>query len=432
LFGTEETLAESMMPDDAAFEATGAVPPLTSRQELAEFARRNNLQGKAKDVQERIQIELDEGTSYLRNLLMGDKVESDIGYELSGFTPPQEGGADMLGDLSSKITDTSSEAQRLASEMLDEGGDAATRIITQGTNLASEAKNTANEFVSGALDAAGRSEEPAAAPEMTMGGTSATEEGTNAAGNLNKLVSGLGTEVLMQNPGMANVLGALPRSSTQSRTTLQQYAKLIGAGPDGDKKGISFDDIPKSDLINFAAAAFKAASQGSTGSLIGDMNQFFGDVGPAAGKAFKAAETKAALAKKSKQELLKGFLGFSQKERELNIKELYARKKGAAGYESVSQADRETTALALKSALGEDVDINAPVVYEVSLFAKQNDMPLGQAIALMRQQRGLRVERGEPSLFGLLRGKDQAVLGSPTAPTPSSGQAGTIPYRIKN
>ena len=432
LFGTEETLAESMMPDDAAFEATGAVPPLTSRQELAEFARRNDLQGKAEDVQKRIQIELDEGTSRLRNLLMGDKVEADIAFEASGaMPPPQEGGADMLGDLGAKITDTSSEARRLASEKLDEGVGAAANLVGQGTELAREARNTANEFVSGALDAAGRSEEPAAAPEMTMGGTSATEEGTNAAGNLNKLVSGLGTEVLLQNPGMANVLGALPRSSTQSRTTLQQYAKLIGAGPDGDKKGISFDDIPKSDLINFAAAAFKAASQGSTGSPIGDMNQFFGDVGPAAGKAFKAAETKAALAKKSKQELLKGFLGFSQKERELNIKELYARKKGAAGYESVSQADRETTALALKSALGEDVDINAPVVYEVSLFAKQNDMPLGQAIALMRQQRGLRVERGEPSLFGLVAGKDQAVLGSPTAPTPSSGSINNIPFKIK-
>jgi hypothetical protein len=67
----------------------------------------------------------------------------------------------------------------------------------------------------------------------------------------------------------------------------------------------------------------------------------------------------------------------------------------------------------------------------VSLFAKQNDMPLGQAIALMRQQRGLRVERGEPSLFGLVAGKDQAVLGSPTAPTPSSGSINNIPFKIK-
>jgi hypothetical protein len=432
LTGTEETLAESIMPDDAAFEATGAVPPLTSRQELAEFAGRNDLQGKAEDVQKRIQTELSEGTSRLRNLLMGDKVESDIGYELSGFTPPQEGGATRA--LTAEIMDNVNITP--ASDLIDEGGSIATRAIDVG----SDALNKVGENVSNILSPTRNSEEPAAiSPEMTMGGTPATAEGTKAAGNLNKLVQGLGTEVLRQNPGVANVFGALPRSSTQSRTTLQQYAKLIGAGPDGDKKDISFDDIPKSDLINFAAAAFKAASQGSTGSGLGDLNQFFGDVGPAAGKAFKAAETKAALAKKSKQELLKGFLNFSQKERELNIKEMTARKKGAAGYESVSQADRETTALALKSALGEDVDINAPVVYEVSLFAKQNDMPLGQAIALMRQQNMLRTEPVERGFFGraaegigFLPEQSEAVLGSPTATTLRSGQVGSVPYRIKN
>ena len=437
LTGTEETLAESMMPDDAAFEATGAIPPLTSRQELEEFARRNDLQGQAENIQKRIQTELSEGTSFLRNLLMGDKVESDIGYELSGFTPPQEGGAtralttDMLRDLGATI---SPEVQRGASEMLDEGVDAATSIIEQGTDLAREAKDRANEFVSGALDAARRSEEPEAIPsDMPTGGTSATEQGTNAAGQLNKLVPGLGTEVL-QRPSMANVLGALPRSSTQSRTTLQQYAKLIGAGADGDKKDISFDDIPKSALIDFASAAFKAASQGSTGSPIGDLNQFFGDVGPAAGKAFKAAETRAALAKKSKQELLKGFLDFSQKERLLNIKEMEARKQGAAGFESVSQADRQTVAIALKSALGEDVNIAAPEVYRIALLAKQNDIPVEQVIGALMQQNTLRTEPEKQGFVGRVLGltpEPKAVLGSPTAPTPRSGQVGSVPYTIK-
>ena len=441
LTGTEETLAESMMPDDAAFEATGAVPPLTSRQELAEFAGRNDLQGKAEDVQKRIQTELSEGTSSLRNLLMGDKVESNIGYELSGFTPPQEGGTtralttDMLRDLRATIADVSPEVQRRASEMLNEGGDAATRIITQGTDLASEAQNRTSEFVSGALDAAKRSGEPPAVPEMTTSGTSATEQGAAVAGQLDKVAPGSGVDLIQQNPGMANVLGALPRSSTQSRTTLQQYAKLIGAGPDGDKKGISFDDIPKSDLINFAAAAFKAASQGSTGNSLGDLSQFFGDVGPAAGKAFKAAETKAALAKKSKKDLLKSFVSFSQKERELNIKEEYARNKNAAGYESVSKSDRETAVVALQSALGEKVDLNAPVVYSILLSAKQKDIPIEQEIAQRMQQGGLRVEDKERGFFGnigesvgLLDRKQEAVLGTPAA-TPRT--IGNVPYTVK-
>jgi hypothetical protein len=424
LTGTEETLAESIMPDDAAFEATGAVPPLTSRQELAEFAGRNDLQGKAEDVQKRIQTELSEGTSSLRNLLMGDKVESDIGYELSGFTPPQEGGATRA--LTAEIMDNVNITP--ASDLINEGVDAATRIITQGTDLASEAQDRASEFVSGALDAAKRSGEPPAVLKMTTSGTSAIEKGKDATGQLNNAIP---AESSNFSTSMDNVFKALPRSSTQSRTTLQQYAKLIGAGADGDKKDISFDDIPKSSLIDFAAAAFKAASQGSTGSPIGDMNKFFGDVGPAAGKAFKDAETRAALAKKSKQELLKGFLDFSQKERLLNIKELEARKEGAAGYESVSIADRQTVALALKSALGEDVNVEAPEVYQIALFAKQNDIPVTQAIAMLRQQNTLRVERGEPSLFGLLPGKDKAVFGSPTATTPSSGNINGIPFQIK-
>jgi hypothetical protein len=421
--GTEETLAESMMPDDAAFEATGAIPPLTGRQKLAEFARRNDLQGKAEDVQKRIQTELSEGTSYLRNLLMGDDVEADIAFEASGAMPPQEGGTTiaLTPDILDKVNITP------ASDLVDDVTTRTKGLVDQGTDAAREARDTASEFVSGALDAARRSEEPDIASEMTMGSTAATEQGTNAADRLNKALPGLGTE----NPGMVNVFEALPRSSTQSRTTLQQYAKLIGAGADGDKKDISFDDIPKSALIDFAAAAFKAASQGSTGSPIGDLNQFFGDVGPAAGKAFKAAETKAALAKKSKQELLKGFLNFSQKERELNIKEIKARKKGAAGFESISQADRETVAVALKSALGEDVNIAAPEVFRIALLAKQNDIPVEQVIGALMQQNTLRVERGEPRLFGFLSGEDKAVLGSPTATAPQSGNIGGVRYTIK-
>jgi hypothetical protein len=420
LTGTEETLAESMMPDDAAFEATGAVPPLTSRQELAEFAGRNDLQGKAEDVQKRIQIELDEGTSRLRNLLMGDKVESDIGYELSGFTPPQEGGVTRA--LTDEIMDNVNITP--ASDLIGEGGNITDRAI----NMGSDAINKVSESVSNIISP---TRKPAAIPpDMPPGGTSATPQDTNAAGNRNKLVPGLGTEILRDNPSMVNVFEALPRSSTQSRTTLQQYAKLIDADLDGEKKDISFDDIPKSALIDFAAAAFKAASQGSTGSPIGDLNQFFGDVGPAGSKAFKAAETKAALAKKSKQELLQGFLDFSQKERDLNIKEIKARKESAAGFESVSKADRETVAITLKSALGKDVNIEAPEVYQIALLAKQNNLPVDQVIAALRQQNTLRVERGEPRLFGFLPGEETAVLGSPTATTSSSGSINGVGYRV--